>query len=365
MARETKLGLLVGLGVILLIGIIVSDHLSAVNKQDHADMTSFGATAQRGLQGGDMTIPPPVEPSVGTVAQAPTPDAPPPMLRPVVSLPNEPAVLPPTQPGQVSNGVTVPGPQAGLASNNLGTPTVLPPTPAATPTVTEPKPLATHTVVKGDSVYQIAKKYYRNGEKWQLIREANPGHVGSEGELQVGTQLKIPALPDATPAIPAPSKPATIVDAGSTVVEPVAPEKAPSAAHEGIPVRIIEVKAGQSLTQIAREQLGSGNRWHELLELNKDQISSAKDLKLGMKIKVPAGSTATSGNVLSTKPRVASTPSRTYTVQVGDTLGTIAAKTLGDRNKWEMIEAANKGRLNSPHDIKIGQQLVIPALASR
>ena len=34
--------------------------------------------------------------------------------------------------------------------------------------------------------------------------------------------------------------------------------------------------------------LGNGNRWRELLELNKDKLSKPEELKIGMELKLPA-----------------------------------------------------------------------------
>jgi len=47
MTRETKVGLLVGMGVILLIGIIVSDQLSHIQRQDASALTNFGSDSQQ------------------------------------------------------------------------------------------------------------------------------------------------------------------------------------------------------------------------------------------------------------------------------------------------------------------------------
>src|SRR5689334_10010748 len=49
MARDTKVGLLVGMGVILLIGIILSDHLSVASHQKAVDMTPYGPQAQTSM----------------------------------------------------------------------------------------------------------------------------------------------------------------------------------------------------------------------------------------------------------------------------------------------------------------------------
>jgi hypothetical protein len=52
MARETKVGLLIGLGMILLIGIIVSDHLAVMDKHaDRGELTTFANHAQKSIDG--------------------------------------------------------------------------------------------------------------------------------------------------------------------------------------------------------------------------------------------------------------------------------------------------------------------------
>ncbi|WP_376766144.1 transglycosylase family protein [Arthrobacter mobilis] len=50
----------------------------------------------------------------------------------------------------------------------------------------------------------------------------------------------------------------------------------------------------------------------------------------------------------------------TYTVQAGDTLGTIAAK-LGIADGWQALHAANAGTVANPNLIFVGQVLQLPA----
>jgi nucleoid-associated protein YgaU len=51
----------------------------------------------------------------------------------------------------------------------------------------------------------------------------------------------------------------------------------------------------------------------------------------------------------------------TYTVRRGDTLSNIAFKFYGDRYKWDKVFEANQTRLRAPHDISVGQVLLIPS----
>jgi len=50
----------------------------------------------------------------------------------------------------------------------------------------------------------------------------------------------------------------------------------------------------------------------------------------------------------------------THTVQAGETLRGIALKYYGTKERWEDIYKANRSTIPSPHEIKLGQKLIIP-----
>jgi nucleoid-associated protein YgaU len=52
---------------------------------------------------------------------------------------------------------------------------------------------------------------------------------------------------------------------------------------------------------------------------------------------------------------------RKHIVKPGDTLSSIAARTLGSRAKWSAIFEANRDKLASPDALEVGMELVIPA----
>jgi nucleoid-associated protein YgaU len=54
------------------------------------------------------------------------------------------------------------------------------------------------------------------------------------------------------------------------------------------PVRTYVVKEGDSLWEIASEQLGDGNRYKEIVKLNSDILSNEDDIQVDMKLKLPA-----------------------------------------------------------------------------
>ncbi|TBR21715.1 hypothetical protein EPO15_09570 [bacterium] len=53
--------------------------------------------------------------------------------------------------------------------------------------------------------------------------------------------------------------------------------------------------------------------------------------------------------------------SRLYVVQAGDTLRTVAKKTLGDERHWVLVYQANADRIQRAGELVAGQKLVIPA----
>ncbi|MCC7105192.1 MAG: LysM peptidoglycan-binding domain-containing protein, partial [Chloroflexi bacterium] len=63
-------------------------------------------------------------------------------------------------------------------------------------------------------------------------------------------------------------------------------------------------------------------------------------------------------------PAATATPAgaeRTYTVEAGDTLGSIAQKMYGDSSQWRKIYDANRSAIgDNPDAVKIGTQLRIP-----
>ena len=50
-----------------------------------------------------------------------------------------------------------------------------------------------HTVQKGDSLYKLALKYYNNGNKWTIIRDANRA-ILYKNTCKVGQTIIIPRL---------------------------------------------------------------------------------------------------------------------------------------------------------------------------
>jgi nucleoid-associated protein YgaU len=48
------------------------------------------------------------------------------------------------------------------------------------------------------------------------------------------------------------------------------------------------VVSGDTLSRIAKKFLGSANRWHEIFDANRDQISNPDMIRVGQVLKIPA-----------------------------------------------------------------------------
>lgn len=121
------------------------------------------------------------------------------------------------------------------------------------------------------------------------------------------------------------------------------------------------VRKGDSLSDIAKEFLGSSNKYMNIFEANKDSLRNPNDLRVGMTIKIP--------NVNKThiinKPEIEfklpdNQEYREITVKKGQSLSELALKYLGNSDKYMQIFSANKGILSSTDSIKPGMKLKVP-----
>ena len=120
------------------------------------------------------------------------------------------------------------------------------------------------------------------------------------------------------------------------------------------------VKSGDTLEAIARAQLGDGQKWRAIVEMNPGL--DPKALKVGQKLKMPAEGTATAKESSVPTSGAANSATNTYTVQKGDTLVAIARKFYGGDSDWKRILDANSSVLKGDAAaLRPGMKLTIPA----
>ncbi len=141
-----------------------------------------------------------------------------------------------------------------------------------------------------------------------------------------------------------PAAPVVPVQPAAVVADPVQP-----VATE----RTISVKSGDSLWKLAQQNLGRGNRWHELLAVN-PSIADPNQIRAGTNLVLPAAAAA--GVDRSTRSDAA----HTIKVHKGDTLWTLAKSNLGRSSAWPCLASANPS-LRDPNHIYENQELFIPA----
>jgi nucleoid-associated protein YgaU len=132
----------------------------------------------------------------------------------------------------------------------------------------------------------------------------------------------------------------------------VEPRPAPTPTPEPTPTaRFHVVVKGETLSQIAHDELGSAQKWKELASWN--GLPDASKLVLGSRLRLtPPATDGRDGRLVDTKPTPVapnneghgSTPDakRTHKVEKGETLSKIAALYLGDAQRWREIQRLNK-----------------------
>ncbi len=116
------------------------------------------------------------------------------------------------------------------------------------------------------------------------------------------------------------------------------------------------VAEGETLGEIAQARLGSAARWKEIVELN--GIADPRKVPAGKRLRMPAG--ARGGSLDDDEPARSSAPAgaRSYAVREGDSLWKIAARELGDGDRWKEIVALNPKV--DPNKLIVGAALRLP-----
>ncbi len=343
MARETKLGMLVGLGFIICFAIILENR----GRSDRvAPQMPHELLAQS-----------------NPVAEPGTPQV------------NKPAVTersrraqPPDRAGtgtdrghRPGSSSRRPGPSGTSSVDSQGTTRLATEGPAtasvpghdsAGAQPVEPTPMPSGSPDGGDSFHAAATTPAPN-ERAPMTVEASPPGPGSEPSAPRAS------LTATTSSLPAPTE----LTATHRPTQPVTVER---------PVRRCTVQPGDSLTRIASRNYGSGSKRvvNAIFDANRAQLSSPDQLRVGMELVLPEveglakpGPEAPpeAAPQQDTPKRGDEGPYRYYQIQKGDRYATIARDLLGDVDRWRELAELNKDIFPDPAKIRCGVRIRLPA----
>lgn len=147
-----------------------------------------------------------------------------------------------------------------------------------------------YTIAKNDTLVSLAERYYGDKEQWRVIVKANKGL--NPRKLYVGKSIVIPPREGAAAA-------ATPHASGSTAAgtsnhsSPTPPAGRAISDPKPEGRGSYTVQSSDTLVKIARSQLGDGERWREIYELNRDKLKDPNRVVKGMVLRMPAKTAAT------------------------------------------------------------------------
>lgn len=305
MTRETKIGLLVGLAFIIVVAILLTDHTATTTDPQPAAKADIGDNVRQSVTTPQPQIPTradldaarrpePVRPPVVQVGPDANTGAPI-SIAPLVpgvgggatgALPPVVADRTPRTDGRLNDLVTR-HPEELMAVDGAGqSPAASKPAPAAPPIV----PPKTYVAEAGDSLSRIAQRQMGGNTKANrdALLKANPSLQAEGNPVVLGKHYVIPS---AGAVAQSEGKPATAAR-GSDSATPFR-KPAPSTPN----TYWYTVKENDNLWRIAAAELGNGNLWQQIKDLNADVLKGSETVRANQRIRLPkAGSSTASVN---------------------------------------------------------------------
>ena len=235
MTRDHKLALVVGFGLILFVGILITDHLSTSSRlhdplptnsvtSEYLPPSSIQAAPQRAYR---------ESPSDSSVVAIET--------KPQAEIILSTVRIDSPRPAEVAR---VAGASDRIATEAVRSGAVRP---------------LTHEVVSGDSLQSISADFFGTTKKWKTIAPANRNVLQNADDLRIGMVL---VIPDRNVAATAHLR--SVVSTSKT--------------------REIKVLPGDSLRRIAKRELEDPSRWKDIQSING---MSGTQLHPGQRLKIP------------------------------------------------------------------------------
>tara|TARA_R110002096_G_scaffold173781_5_gene348528 strand:+ start:171826 stop:172668 length:843 start_codon:yes stop_codon:yes gene_type:complete len=269
--RESKLALILSFVLILVVGVLVSDHFSKATSMDPDQLDALNRQPLVQLPGAERNR---IESAIDRVM----PDEN--RFASIVPKDPEPVVI---ANGSGHTGSLLDELSNGLSNglnnsmNNFNAPALANPVQITNSQIeTQPatRPLGavnhtTYTVQEGDSLYRIAADALGDGNRWTEIQQLNADKVGNNGIINPGMTLKLPS------------------NARVSAPQQQAPTRSSTASKKSeASTTTYTVAAGDTLGEISMKLLGTSRRMNEFVKLN--GLKEADDIRVGMKLKVPA-----------------------------------------------------------------------------
>ncbi len=293
MNREHKLALIVGFSLVLVVGILISDHFSRARSAklggaelSAGDPGTFGAGEPATHETTRGTETAPLVTLVKQLQPAEEPPAP-------VAKPREPEVIDWT--GKGDRG-WVPNIRPGTQPDDETSTIVFDDEPGARSGRPVTKgAVKRHEVKDGESLFKIASKHYGTSAVWEKLAAYNTGRVGKDGAVRAGVTLMIPPrdVLDGKAILPSEqtggTRPPAITPAPAPSSTKASAEKPDAAKDKPDPkYRTYVVKRGEDLSTIARQQLGSSRRVSDIIALNESIIRDENNVPAGLTLKIPS-----------------------------------------------------------------------------
>lgn len=128
-----------------------------------------------------------------------------------------------------------------------------------------------HKVKPNDSLFKISRKYYGDEAKWHKIYEANKGEMSGPNTLYIGQELLIPEI--------------TLVKKVTLSME--TPLKKRQDSEVSIKTTKHTVVSGDTLYRLARKYYDDSTMWYKIYDANEDTIEDKSLLVKGQILIIP------------------------------------------------------------------------------
>ena len=268
MTRESKLALIIGFVLVLVVGVLVSDHFSQASKMSleimpqsvqNEPIAELGPREEAAIERAIDRSPPRV--ALSTPAQTTT----------NMSQPQESGYEPVVIDNAPKSSLIE---QAFEEARRIASETELPVAAQTSRTKkTQPEPQRTlpektyqiYTVQSGDSLIAIARRLLGNPDRYEEIKRLNADILDGGENIQIGMRLKLP---------------------GDARVLTSSTSSRSSGQTRSSGDRTYTVQSGDSLGMISQRLLGTSKRMDEIVELN--NLADADQIYVGMTLKIPS-----------------------------------------------------------------------------